>query len=178
MVSLATLDPRQSAATLEKKAAPFNAFSDATVWQPGAQPQIVIKALPTMLRSDGYLELSDAAGISIEARQRLERALARINDLLGSPGTSDLAEIDSRVLAESLRVLAAVIASLEIPTEVFPLADGGLSFRWRTAQGAVEAEFDSEGDAVVLLDDTASGERRAGYFAELWPAALRWLQHN
>lgn len=167
--------PPASGATLDRHQAPFYAFADATVWSP-PEPVIMIKALPSLTRPDGRLEISHATGISITARERLERVLARINVLLESPETVDLAAVDSHVVMRALEAIGGVIAGLGIEAEVFPLADGGLAFRWRTGSGLVDVEFDTEGDDVVLLDDAASGKRKAAYFGEVWAEALHWLQ--
>ena len=59
------------------------------------------------------------------------------------------------------------------PPEVFPLADGGLEFVWRISGGTVEAEFDADGDILVMISD--ENGRRAGYAAEMWPEACRFL---
>ncbi|MGI8760941.1 MAG: hypothetical protein ACR2LF_06560 [Jatrophihabitantaceae bacterium] len=136
----------------------------------------MIKALPSLTRPDGRLEISHATGISVAARDRLERALARINVLVESPDVADLAAVDSHVVMRALETIGGVIAGLRIEAEVFPLADGGLAFRWRTVSGLVDVEFDTEGDDVVLLEDVANGKRKAGYFSEVWAEALRWLQ--
>jgi hypothetical protein len=164
-----------SGATLDRHQAPFYTFADATVWSP-PDPVIMIKALPSLTRPDGHLEISHTAGIPTAARDRLERVLARINVLLESPATDDLAAVDSRVVMRALEAISGVTAGVTVEAEVFPLADGGLAFRWRTADGVVDVEFDAEGDGVVLLDDAANGKRKTGYFADTWAEALRWLQ--
>ena len=63
-------------------------------------------------------------------------------------------------------------ADLEFP-EMFPLADGGLLFQWRTQRGAVDVEFDADGEISVMISDERG--RRAGSAAELWPEACRFL---
>lgn len=176
MAPLTSLEsPPASGATLDRHQAPFYTFADATVWSP-PEPVIMIKALPSLTRPDGHLEISHSTGISTAARDRLERVLARINVLLESPATDDLASVDSHVVMRALETIGGAIAGVTVEAEVFPLADGGLAFRWRSADGVVDVEFDADGDGVVLVDDPANGKRKTGYFAEMWAEALRWLQ--
>lgn len=176
MALLTSLDPSPaSGATLDRAQEPFYTYADATVWS-APEPTIMIKVLPSLTQRDGRLEIAHATGISPAALDRLDRALARINVLLDGPETEDLNTVDMRVVVRAIGAVGGVIAGLRTEAEVFPLADGGLAFRWRTASGVVDVEFDSEGDDVVLLNNVASGNRKAGYFSEVWAEALHLLQ--
>jgi hypothetical protein len=166
-----------SSATLGRPSASPYPFSDATVVQtPRSTVQpILIKVLPTHIREDGRFEITDATGVTRAIRSRFEQVLDRINVLLAEPATPEAEIVNSHVAFRALGFAGGPIAELDTPTEVFPLADGGLLFRWRTERGAVETEFDADGDIIVMIED-AHGERRAGHAHELWATAARFLR--
>jgi hypothetical protein len=80
------------------------------------------------------------------------------------------------VAERALFFVVPVVLTSKANTDVFPLADGGLLFRWMTDDASIQVEFDAEGDSIVMLDDRVDGTRRAEYLAELWPEALRLLR--
>lgn len=169
-----------SAATTTQPARRPNPFTDATVVdsQSFSSQQVTLKLLPSHTREDGHFEISDALGVSEVVRTRLQNALDQINSLLGEPATADTDVLDSAVAIRALEHVWRSIANVDMATEVFPLSDGGLLFRWRTARGAVEAEFDADGDTIVMIDDTDRDDRRAGYSDELWSDAAPWLREQ
>jgi hypothetical protein len=178
----AILDPiERSAATVGAQPRPSRAFSDATVYQHLSfafhpPPQVVVHVIQQGGRGlVSGLEVIGAARASVEGWHRLETILLRINELLSAhPEETDPTNL--AIVERALPLMAAAISEAEVDAEVFPLADGGLMFRWQTQLGSVEVEFDSEGDAVVMIDDPVRATRRAGYLSELWPASLRWLR--
>lgn len=183
MPASATLDPiERSAATVGATPTSTSAFSDATVWQPGSLSRatarhVLVHTAPGLAgRLVSGLEILGTSRVADDGPQRLEAILRRINELLSQQGTDDTGPVNFDVVAQSLPVVAPAIAETDADAEVFPLADGGLLFRWDTARGSVEVEFDSDGDAVVMIDDQDQQTRRAGYLSELWPTALSWLR--
>jgi len=181
MTTLATYESVPfGASTIPQPVTRKNPFVDATVFEEPTFPayQITLKLLPSHTREDGRFEISEAPGVPLEVRARLEKILDQINALLTDPATDHADLVDSAIAARALNYLWNLIASTEDLTEVFPLSDGGLLFRWRSSRGAVEAEFDADGDAIVMIDDTQRNDRRAGYARELWPEAARWLRER
>jgi len=183
MPASATLDPAErSAATVGASPFSTSAFSDATVLQAGSfsratTRQVLVHTAPGFAgRLVSGLETLGTSRIADDGPQRLGAVLRRINELLSQPGTADTDPVNSEVVAQSLPVVAPAIAETGADAEVFPLADGGLLFRWDTVRGSVEVEFDSEGDTVVMIDDQERETRRVGYLSELWPTAQNWLR--
>lgn len=181
MNALATYESTSfSAATVETPVTRKNPFADATMVGAPTFPvrPITLKLLPSHTREDGRFEISEAPGISPEVLSRLEMVLDQINTLLADPPTDDTDLVDSAAAVRALEHVWNAIAGTDDRTEVFPLSDGGLLFRWRNSRGVVEAEFDADGDAIVMIDDTERNDRRAGYASDLWPEAARWLRER
>lgn len=183
MSASAILDPTErSVATVGAALTSTRAFSDATVWQPRSSSlhtarNVLVHAVPGSAHGlVSGLEIVGTSRVSVDGWHRLEAILLRLNELLSQPNTEDADQVDFRIVEYALPVVASAIAESTADTDVFPLADGGLLFRWQTAYGSVEVEFDADGDAVVMIDDEAQQTRRAGHLSELWPTALRWLR--
>lgn len=183
MSASAILDPAErSAATVGATLTSTRAFSDATVWQPGSfslhrERNVLVHALPgSAQRLVSGLELVGTSRVAVDGWHRLEAILLRLNELLSQPNSEHADPVDFSIVEYALPVVASAIAESAADTDVFPLADGGLLFRWQTAHGSVEVEFDADGDAIVMIDDVAQQTRRAGYLSELWSTALQWLR--
>jgi len=174
----AVLDPPQrSAATVGAMPMHSIAFGDATVGQPFLADVSHPDRVGVQMSSRGGRTLISSVSVT-SARppspnndEKVHTFLNQLNRLLARGATVESDAVDPAVVQYALPLIYNAVEEAAV-TEVFPLSDGGLLFRWHTSRGSVEAEFDSDGDAVVMVEDRVHG-RRAGYWAELWPIAMR-----
>jgi len=178
MTSGAILDrPEHTSATVGEAPSSSFSFSDATIgrvfYPPPRPPGVEIQTAQLGDRQV-ITALRLSTSLTVSRGTRLQETARTINELLlrdhdGADPT------DIRIAIRALQLITPAIC--EDQPEVFPLSDGGLLFRWQSDGWSAEVEFDSEGDAIVMIDDHR-GSRRANYAPVLWGELIRRLRQG